>query len=66
MHYYPTMPFLALVALLIDWIVFYAVSAIVQPYYGGAHWLEVTSFEILKFPCRSSRAYFCVPRGCNP
>ena len=37
---------------LIDWIVFYAASAIFQPYNGGDSWLKVISFEILKCPWR--------------
>ena len=57
---------------LIDWILFYAASAIFQPYDDGDSWLKVISFEILKCPWRPPRIYsstkssetvFCVPRG---
>ena len=56
---------------LIDWIEFYAVSTIFQPCNGGDHWVNVISFEILKFSWRPSRAHssskssekvFCMPR----
>ena len=30
------------ISLMIDWIVFYAVSAIFHPYHGGNHMLKVT------------------------
>ena len=38
---------------LIDWIVFYVISAIFQTYYYGNYKLEVISLEILKFPLRN-------------
>ena len=59
---------------LINWIVFYVVSAMFQPYNGSDYCVKVISFEILKFPCRPSRGYsfskssetiFCVPRCCH-